>query len=104
MDKCKSLYIIDKAADFCEQKQILPPPPKKKENYTHCPFILIVYVMFMFYMLQSKWYWSIHSALFFLLGSHLSAETSTMTDSERDQIDEEAEKVIHIVSNISGPD
>lgn len=38
----------------------------------------------------------IHSTLFFLLGSHLSAETSTMTDSERDQIDEEAEKVIHM--------
>lgn len=32
---------------------------KKKENYTHCPFILIVYVMFMFYMLHSKWYWYI---------------------------------------------
>lgn len=28
--------------------------------------------------------------------SHLSAETSTMSDAERDQIDEEAEKVIHI--------
>lgn len=49
-------YINDKAADFCERKQILP---KKKENYTHCPFILIVYVMFMFYMLHSKWYWYI---------------------------------------------
>lgn len=32
MDKCKSLYIIDKAADFCEQKQILPPPPPKKRK------------------------------------------------------------------------
>lgn len=38
MDKCKSLYIIDKAADFCEQKQILPPPQKKKGKLYSLPF------------------------------------------------------------------
>nr|XP_022286362.1 syntaxin-18-like isoform X2 [Crassostrea virginica] len=37
-----------------------------------------------------------HRKAYVSTGSHLSAETSTMSDAERDQIDEEAEKVIHI--------
>ncbi|XP_056004370.1 syntaxin-18-like isoform X2 [Ostrea edulis] len=37
-----------------------------------------------------------HRKAYVSTGSHLSAETSSMTDTERDQIDEEAEKVIHM--------
>lgn len=50
-----------------------------------------------------------HRKAYVSTGSHLSAETSTMTDSERDQIDEEAEKVIHmcqtsvaLIKNLNG--
>ncbi|XP_061194915.1 syntaxin-18-like [Saccostrea echinata] len=50
-----------------------------------------------------------HRKAYVSTGSHLSAETSTMSDTERDQIDEEAEKVIHmcqeslsLIKNLNG--
>ncbi|XP_062567522.1 syntaxin-18-like [Saccostrea cucullata] len=50
-----------------------------------------------------------HRKAYVSTGGHLSAETSSMTDTERDKIDEEAEKVIHmcqesltLIKNLNG--